>query len=102
MASIAIALNCPHCDAEIEVLVQADVQLVPPLRLHFATADELAAWLKASNLSVEEFERLPAYRLHRDHFEPLLKSLGVEATAGVEADEDSPITRAQVPVSRRR
>jgi hypothetical protein len=102
MASIAIALNCPHCDAEIEVLVQADVQLAPPLTLHFDTADELGAWLKASNLSVEEFERLPAYRLHRDLFAPLLQSLGVEPTAAVEADEDSPITRAEGPVRRRR
>jgi hypothetical protein len=102
MASAAIALKCPHCDAEIEVRVEMDAQVAPPLRLQFATAAEFSAWLKASNLSVEDFKRLPVYRLHRDYFEPLLKSLGAEPAGGVEADEDSAITRAEVPVSRRR
>jgi hypothetical protein len=75
MASTRLALTCPHCDAEIEVRIQTRAAVAPPLKQPVATAEEFSGWLKASRLSVEEFQRLPAYEWHRDQLEPLVKTV---------------------------
>jgi hypothetical protein len=73
------ALTCPHCEAEIEVRIETQAAIAPPLKLPFATEDEFAQWLKASRLSVDEFMRLPFYEWHRDQLEPLTRALTDEA-----------------------
>jgi hypothetical protein len=75
VTSTAMVVTCPHCEAEIEVQLQAHAAVAPPAKLPFASADEFALWLKASALSVEEFQRLPVYEWHRDQLEPLVKAL---------------------------
>jgi hypothetical protein len=75
VAATAMVVTCPHCEAEIDVQVQAQAAVGPPAKLPFASPDEFALWLKASALSVEEFQRLPVYEWHRDQLEPLVKAL---------------------------
>jgi acetylornithine deacetylase/succinyl-diaminopimelate desuccinylase-like protein len=89
---------CPHCEAEIDVRIETEAAVAPPLRLPFATKDEFAQWLKASRLSVEEFKRLPAYEWHRDQLEPLMKAVADDAedetTDEWLRDQLEPLTRA--------
>ena len=69
MARTTIALTCPHCEAEIDVRIETEAALAPPLKLSFAIAEEFARWLEASRLSVDEFKQLPFYEWHRDQLE---------------------------------
>ena len=66
--------HLPHCEAEIEVRLETQAAVAPPLRLAFASVAEFALWLKASRLSVDEFRRLPVYEWHRDQLEPLVRA----------------------------
>jgi hypothetical protein len=70
---------CPHCEAEIEVRIETQAAVAPPLRLPFATEEEFAQWLKASRFSVDEFKRLPFYEWHRDQLEPLTRAVADDA-----------------------
>jgi hypothetical protein len=79
MASTTLALTCPHCEAEIEVRIQTRAAVAPAFKLPFATAEEFSSWLKASRLSVDEFQRLPAYEWHRDQLEPLVRAVANDA-----------------------
>jgi hypothetical protein len=74
-----MTVTCPHCEAEIEVRIETQAAVAPPLRLPFATEEEFAHWLKASRLSVDEFRRLPVYEWHRDHLEPLTRAVAADA-----------------------
>jgi hypothetical protein len=86
MASTTMRATCPHCDAEIEVRIETQAAVVPPLRLAFATVEEFAQWLRASRISVDEFRRLPVYEWHRDQLEPLTRALA-DAADEETADE---------------
>jgi hypothetical protein len=98
MASTTMTLTCPHCEAEIEVRIETQAAVGPASKLPFATEEELARWLKASRLSVEEFKRLPAYEWHRDQLEPLLRAVADHAENETaeewHRDQLEPLTRA--------
>src|SRR5436190_3977475 len=79
MARTTMTVTCPHCEAEIEVRIETQAALAPPVRLPFATEEEFAQWLKASRFSVDEFRRLPFYEWHRDHLEPLTRAVADDA-----------------------
>jgi hypothetical protein len=74
-----MAVTCPHCEEEIEVRIETQVGVAPVVRFPFATAEEFSLWLRASALSVEEFQRLPVYESHRDQLEPLVRTLAGSA-----------------------
>jgi hypothetical protein len=98
MARTTIALTCPHCEAEIEVRIETEAALAPPLKLPFTTAEEFARWLKASRLSVDEFKRLPFYEWHRDQLEPLTRAVPHDSEGELadewHRDQIAPLTRA--------
>lgn len=75
VASTTMAVTCPHCEAEIDVRIESHAAVTPRTTLGFANAEELALWLKASSLSIEEFRRLPVYEWQRDQLEPLVRAL---------------------------
>jgi hypothetical protein len=74
-ASTTMAVTCPHCEQEIEVRIQTQAAVAPHVNFPFATAEEFSLWLRASALSVEEFQCLPVYESHRDQLEPLVRAL---------------------------
>jgi hypothetical protein len=92
-----MTVTCPHCEAEVEVRIETQAALAPPLRLPFATEEEFAQWLKASQFSVDEFRRLPFYEWHRDQLEPLTRAVAGDAedeTANEwHRDQTEPLTR---------
>ena len=71
--------TCPYCEAEIEVRLETQAAVAPPLRLAFASVAEFALWLKASRLSVDEFRRLPVYEWHRDQLGPPTRAVAHDA-----------------------
>jgi hypothetical protein len=75
MDRVTVSVVCPHCEAGLDVRVELRAAVVPPLKLHFRSPDELTRWLRASRLTLQEFERLPVYEWYRDEFEPLLDAL---------------------------
>ena len=94
-----MSVACPHCEAEIEVRIETQAAVAPPLKLAFATKEEFARWLKASRLSVDEFRQLPVYEWHRDQLEPLTKAVAEDDADDEPADEWhrdqlGPLTRA--------
>jgi hypothetical protein len=78
-ASTTMAVTCPHCEEEIEVRIETQAAVAPLMKFPFATAEEFTLWLRASALSVEEFQRLPVYESHRDQLEPLVRTLAGSA-----------------------
>ncbi len=75
MARSAVSVICPQCETPLEVRVEVQAAVVPPLKLHFPSPDALADWLRASGFTLPEFERLPLYNWYRDEFEPLVDAL---------------------------
>ncbi len=73
--SATMTVTCPHCEEEIEVRIETQAAVAPRVRFPFATAEEFSLWLRASALSVEEFQRLPVYESHRAQLEPLVRAL---------------------------
>ena len=90
--------HLPHCEAEIEVRLETQAAVAPPLRLAFASVAEFALWLKASRLSVDEFRRLPVYEWHRDQLEPPVRAAANDADDETDdewhRDQLGPPTRA--------
>jgi hypothetical protein len=78
-APATVAVTCPHCDEEIEVRIETQATVAPLVKFPFATPQEFSVWLRASALSVEEFQRLPVYESHRDQLEPLVKAVAGSA-----------------------
>jgi hypothetical protein len=103
MARTTMTVTCPHCEAEIEVRIETQAAVAPPLRLPFATEEEFAQWLKASRFSVDEFRRLPFYEWHRDQLEPLTRAVADDAedeTADEwHHDQLEPLTRGLADVA---
>lgn len=93
-----MTVTCPHCEAEIEVRIETEAAVAPPLMLPFATEEEFTQWLKASRLSVDEFKRLPVYEWHRDQLEPLTRAVADNAEHEMaddwHRDQLEPLTRA--------
>ena len=81
MKRSTVTVVCPHCQAELDVRVEVRAAVVPPLKLHFQSPDELAHWVRASGFTLQEFERLPVYNWYRDEFEPLLDALRQRQTS---------------------
>jgi hypothetical protein len=79
VASTTVALTCPHCEEEIEVRIESEAVVTPTMKLPFATVEEFSIWLRASALSVEEFQRLPVYESHRAQLEPLVRAVATSA-----------------------
>lgn len=75
MAHCTIAATCPNCEEQLVVRVKVQTEVVPPLKLHFASSEAFADWLRASNFTLAEFERLPLYNWYRDEFEPFVNVL---------------------------
>jgi hypothetical protein len=75
MAWSTVSVICLHCEAHLDVRVEVQAAVVPPLKLHFPSPDALAEWLRASGFTLPEFERLPLYNWYRDEFEPLVDAL---------------------------
>jgi hypothetical protein len=99
MASVRMTVTCPHCGEEVDLRIEMQGALAPHSKLPFATEEELARWLKASRLSVDEFRRLPIYEWHRDQLEPLTRAVADDAEDETAADEWrrdqlGPLTRA--------
>jgi hypothetical protein len=99
MARTTMTIACPHCEAEVEVRIETQAALALPLKLPFATGEELAQWLKASGFSIDEFRRLPFYEWHRDQLEPLTRAPSIEEADDETAeewhrDQVEPLTRA--------
>jgi len=98
MALTPLTVTCPHCEAEIEVRIETQAAVVPPLKLSFASVAEFSQWLKASRLSVDEFRQLPVYEWHRDQLEPLARAVANDAEDETEddwhRDQLAPPTRA--------
>jgi hypothetical protein len=82
MAETKMNVTCPHCEAEIEVRIEMQAAVAPPLNLPFATEEEFEEWLKASRLTIDEFKRLPIYEWHRDQLEPLTRARADADRAG--------------------
>jgi hypothetical protein len=61
--------HLPHCEAEIEVRLETQAAVAPPLRLAFASVPAFALWLKASRLSVDD-SAVAGLRVDRDQLEP--------------------------------
>jgi hypothetical protein len=55
--------------------VRVEATAVAPSRPHFEDADGLVAWLRASRLTIEEFQRLPFYAWHEDDLAPLVREV---------------------------
>jgi hypothetical protein len=79
MALTTTTATCPHCEAEIEVRIETQAAVAPPLKLSFSSVAEFSQWLKASRLSVDEFRQLPVYEWHRDQLEPLARAVANDA-----------------------
>jgi hypothetical protein len=79
MALTRMTVACPHCEAEIEVRIETQAAVAPPLKLSFSSVAEFAQWLKASRLSVDEFRQLPVYDWHCDQLEPLARAVANDA-----------------------
>ena len=98
MALTTMTVLCPHCEAEIEVRVETQATVAPPLKLSFSGVAEFAQWLKASRLSVDEFRQLPVYEWHRDQLEPLANAVANDAEDDADnewhRDQLEPPTRA--------
>jgi hypothetical protein len=98
MALTPLTVTCPHCEAEIEVRIETQAAVVPPLKLSFASVAEFSQWLKASRLSVDEFRQLPVYEWHRDQLEPLARAVANDAEDETDdewhRDQLGPPTRA--------
>ena len=77
-----VSLVCPHCQAELQVRVEVKAAVVSPLRLCFDNTAEFEEWLRASALTLEEFETLPVYEWYREQLEPLVRA-SREARVGV-------------------
>jgi hypothetical protein len=93
MALTTMTVTCPHCEAEIEVRIETQAAVAPPLKLSFSSVAEFAQWLKASRLSVDEFRQLPVYEWHRDQLGPLARAVARDAddTANAETElSDAP------------
>jgi hypothetical protein len=75
MARSTVSVICLHCGAQLDVRVEVQAAVVPPLKLHFPSPDALADWLRASGFTLPEFERLPLYNWYPDEFEPLVDAL---------------------------
>jgi hypothetical protein len=75
MARATVSVICLHCEAQLDVRVEVQAAVVPPLKLHFPSPDALADWLRASGFTLPEFERMPLYSWYRDEFEPLVNAL---------------------------
>jgi hypothetical protein len=69
-----VSLRCPHCQAELEIRVEVKAAVIPTLRLHFDSRTEFEQWLRASMLTLDEFEALPVYEWHREELEPLVRA----------------------------
>jgi Zn-finger nucleic acid-binding protein len=69
-----ISLVCPHCQAELAVRVEVKADVAPPLRLRFEDRAEFEEWLRASGLTLDEFETLPVYEWYREELEPLVRA----------------------------
>ena len=98
MALATMTATCPHCEAEIEIRMETQAAVAPPLKLPFASEEEFAQWLQASRLSIEEFKRLPVYEWHRDQLEPLTRAVAEDAEDQPadewHRDQLEPLTRA--------
>jgi hypothetical protein len=68
-------INCPYCEAKLDLRVEMRAAVAPPLRLHFDSPAAFDKWLHASGLTPEQFESLPIYAWYRDEFDPLLIAL---------------------------
>ena len=86
MARPNVSIACPYCEAQLDIRVEVQAAAVPPLKLHFPSPDTLADWLRASGLTLREFECLPVYDWYRDEFEPLVAALRErQSSSGVTA-----------------
>ena len=69
-----VSLACPHCRAELDVRVEVKAAVVSPLRLRFESRTAFERWLRASGMSLDEFETLPVYQWYRDELEPFVRA----------------------------
>jgi hypothetical protein len=70
----------------LEVRVEVKTAVVSPLRLSFDSRAAFEQWLRASGLTLDEFETLPVYEWHREELEPLVRaSRGVRGEAAPQA-----------------
>ena len=69
-----VSLVCPNCQAELDVRVEVKAAVVSSLRLRFETRTAFEEWLRASGLSLDEFETLPVYEWYREELEPLVRA----------------------------
>ena len=69
-----ISLVCPHCQAELAVRVEVKADVAPPLRLRFEDAAEFDEWLRASGMTLDEFETLPVFEWYREELEPFARA----------------------------
>jgi hypothetical protein len=69
-----VSLVCPHCHAELDVRVEVKAAAVPSLGLHFDGRAEFEEWLRASRLTLDEFETLPVFGWHAEELEPLVQA----------------------------
>jgi hypothetical protein len=58
----------------LDVRVEVKAAVVPPLRLRFNSRAEFEEWLRASGLTLDEFETLPVYEWYREELEPLVRT----------------------------
>ena len=65
---------CPHCQAELEVRIDVKTAVVSPLRLRFDSRAAFEQWLRASGLTLDEFETLPVYEWYREELEPFVRA----------------------------
>ncbi len=75
MALSVVSIACPYCDSKLDVRVEVEAVVVPQLNLRFSSPEALADWLRASGLTLREFERLPVCNWYRDQFAPLIEAL---------------------------
>jgi hypothetical protein len=72
---------CAHCEEQVDVRIEVEATVAPPLKLHFPSPDAFADWLRASNFTLSEFQRLSLYNWHRDELEPLVDALREQQTS---------------------
>jgi hypothetical protein len=58
----------------LEVRVDVKTAVVSPLRLRFDSRAAFEQWLRASGLTLDEFETLPVYEWYREELEPLVRA----------------------------
>jgi hypothetical protein len=83
-------LVCPHCQAQLDVRVEVKAAVVSPLQLHFDNTAAFEQWLRASGLTLDEFETLPVYEWYREELEPFVRASRETRIGPVPQPRDAP------------